>query len=59
MNITIRSEVDSDIQAISEVTRAAFENRPCSHGTEEYIVRALRDANALTISLVAVDGIGW
>jgi putative acetyltransferase len=54
MNITIRNEIDSDIQAISDITRAAFENHPYSHQTEEFIIKALRDANALTISLVAV-----
>lgn len=56
MKIVIRSETESDIQAISEVTRAAFENHPYSHQTEEFIVKALRDANALTISLVAAAG---
>lgn len=54
MYIVIRNEDESDIQAISEITRAAFENHPYSHQTEEFIVKALRDANALTISLVAV-----
>lgn len=56
MNIVIRNETESDIQAISEITRAAFENHPYSHGTEEFIVKALRNANALTVSLVAVAG---
>ncbi len=54
MNIIIRNEIESDIQAISEITRAAFKNHPYSNQTEEFIVKALRDANALTISLVAV-----
>jgi len=53
----IRSEKQSDVEAISEVTRAAFENHPYSHQTEQFIVSALRAANALPISLVAeVDG---
>jgi putative acetyltransferase len=56
MNIVIRSEVESDVQAISDITRAAFENHPYSNNTEEFIIKALRDANALTISLVAVSG---
>ncbi len=56
MNFVIRNEIESDIQAISDITRAAFENHPYSHQTEEFIVKALRDANALTISLVAVAG---
>jgi putative acetyltransferase len=49
----IRSETSSDIEAISEVTRTAFQNHPISNHTEQLIVNALRDANALTISLVA------
>ena len=54
----IRNETTSDIEAISEVTIAAFQNLPISNHTEQYIINALRDANALTISLVAeVDGI--
>ena len=53
MNIIIRNEIESDVQAISEVTRAAFENHPYSNNTEEFIINALRNSNALTISLVA------
>jgi putative acetyltransferase len=49
----IRNETESDVEAISEVTKAAFENHPYSHQTEQFIVNALRAANALTISLVA------
>ena len=49
----IRDEKDSDVAAISEVTRAAFENHPHSHQTEHFIVDALRAADALTLSLVA------
>ena len=56
MNIVIRREIKSDVQAISEVTRAAFENHPYSNHTEEFIINALRDSKALTISLVAVAG---
>lgn len=56
MNIVIRNEIKSDIKAISEITKAAFENHSHSNQTEEFIVNALRDANALTISLVAVAG---
>jgi putative acetyltransferase len=52
-NMIIRSERNSDIEAISEVTIAAFQNHPISNHTEQFIVNALRDANALTISLVA------
>jgi putative acetyltransferase len=53
----IRPETNSDIKAISEVTRVAFQNHPISHHTEQFIINAMRDAHALTISLVAeVDG---
>ena len=53
----IRDEKDSDIAAISEVTRAAFKNHPHSHQTEHLIVDALRAAEALVLSLVAeLDG---
>jgi putative acetyltransferase len=53
----IRNERNSDIEAISEVTIAAFQNHPISNQTEQFIVSALRDAKVLTISLVAeVEG---
>ena len=53
MKIVIHSERESDIQAIFELTRAAFETLPISNNTEQFIVNSLRDAKALTISLVA------
>jgi len=54
----IRKEIQSDIEAISDITKAAFENNPYSHNTEQFIINALRKANALTVSLVAeIDGI--
>ena len=49
----IRSERESDVEAIFEVTRRAFENHPVSRQTEQFIVNALRAAGAMTISLVA------
>jgi putative acetyltransferase len=53
----IRNETVSDIEAIAEVTIAAFRNLPISNQTEQFIIKALRAANALTISLVAeMDG---
>jgi putative acetyltransferase len=53
-----RKEIQSDIEAISDITKAAFENHPYSHNTEQFIINALRKANALTVSLVAqIDGI--
>lgn len=53
----IRSETSEDITAISEVTIAAFSDHPISNHTEQFIINALRYANALTISLVCeIDG---
>jgi putative acetyltransferase len=52
----IRNEMESDIEVISEVTKLAFEYHPISNHTEQFIVQALRAANALTISLVAEVG---
>ena len=53
----IRKETASDIEAISELTIAAFETLPISNHTEQFIINALRAADALTISLVAeIDG---
>ncbi|MBW1781332.1 MAG: N-acetyltransferase [Deltaproteobacteria bacterium] len=53
----LREETPMDIDAIAEVTIAAFKNLSVSNQTEQFIIGALRDANALTISLVAdIDG---
>ena len=53
----LRKETAADVEAITEVTTAAFRNHPISNHTEQLIIKALRDANALTISLVAeIDG---
>ncbi|WP_201026107.1 GNAT family N-acetyltransferase [Mastigocoleus testarum] len=54
--VVIRNESASDFEAISAVTKAAFENHPHSNNTEQFIVNALRSANALTVSLVAEVG---
>jgi putative acetyltransferase len=51
--IIIRSETDSDIDAINDVTIAAFKTLEISNHTEQFIIEALRAAKALTISLVA------
>ena len=53
MNLKIRDENKSDIAAIDKVTTAAFLNAPHTDHTEQYIVRELRNSNALSISLVA------
>ena len=53
----IRKETVADIEAITQVTIAAFKTLQISNQTEQFIIKALRNANALTISLVAeVDG---
>lgn len=53
----IRDERPEDIRAIYELTSLAFQNHPYSQHTEQLIIDALRDAGALTISLVAeLDG---
>ena len=49
----IRKEKVADIEAITEVTIAAFKTLPISKHTEQFIIYALRAAGALTISLVA------
>jgi len=49
----IRDEKKSDIEAISEITIAAFKNCPHGNHTEQFIISALRAANALAVSLVA------
>ena len=55
--IVIRSETDTDVNAITELTVAAFKTLEISNHTEQFIVEALRAAKALTVSLVAeVDG---
>ncbi len=52
-NTLIRDETPADVIAISEVTEAAFGTLAISNHTEQFIISALRAANALTISLVA------
>ena len=49
----LRNERAADIEAITEVTIAAFKNHPISRHTEQFIINALRAAGALTVSLVA------
>lgn len=53
----LRKETVADIEAITEVTIAAFKHHPISNQTEQFIIHALRSAGALTLSLVAeIDG---
>ena len=58
MSITIRSERPGEALAIERLTVEAFRAAPHSSGTESFIVQALRDANRLSISLVAEDDEG-
>ncbi|CAB3638747.1 GNAT family N-acetyltransferase [Achromobacter pestifer] len=53
----ILPETPDDRDAIFALTQAAFKDHPHSQQTEGYINNALREAGALTLSLVAwVDG---
>ncbi len=55
--MVIRDEATSDVDAITEVTVAAFEALEISNKTEQFIIMALRAADALTVSLVGeLDG---
>ena len=55
--IIIRNEIDADVDAISEVTVAAFKTLEVSNQTEQFIIEALRSSKALSVSLVAeADG---
>ncbi len=53
----IRNETALDFVAITEVTTTAFRTLEISNNTEQFIIKSLRAADALTISLVAeIDG---
>jgi putative acetyltransferase len=53
MTFAIRPECPADEITIGEVTRLAFLSHPHSSHTEQFIVQALRNANVLSVSLVA------
>lgn len=53
MDIIIRSEQAQDIEAITQVTYAAFLGKFSDHPTEHLMVNGLREASMLTLSLVA------
>ena len=56
-HISIRPESSADVEAVSRVNRLAFAVHPYSRQTEHLIVDGLREAGALSVSLVAVlDG---
>ncbi|MCT9810833.1 N-acetyltransferase [Acidovorax sp. Be4] len=57
MHVEIRNETAADVEAIDAVTTAAFLTAPHSDHTEQFIVKALRKAGKLAVSLVAeADG---
>ena len=51
--ILIRNEIDAYVDAISEVTVAAFKTLVVSNQTEQFIIEALRSSKALSVSMVA------
>ena len=53
--LQIREESPADIDAITNITAAAFAGQPYSRQTEPFVVLALRMAGALALSLVADD----
>ena len=53
--LEIRQERAGEARAIHDVTDAAFATAEYSGGNEARIVDALREAGALTLSLVATD----
>ena len=55
MTIQLRHETTNDIAAIEAVTIAALADAPHTSHTEQFIVRALRDASELTLSIVAEE----
>jgi putative acetyltransferase len=55
MSQIIRFETPADVADIHALTAAAFLNAPHTDHTEQFIVDALRNAGALTISLVAQE----
>jgi putative acetyltransferase len=55
LEIQIRDENNSDVEKIHGVTELAFRNAPHTDHTEQFIVKALRRADALVISQVATS----
>ncbi len=53
MELLIRPEKPTDHSPIEQITEAAFAGKPYSDQTEHLIVNRLREAGALTLSLVA------
>jgi putative acetyltransferase len=57
MDFLVRPEAPGDYAAIYDLTKRAFAPMPFAAGDEQYLINQLRDAGALSVSLVAVlDG---
>ena len=54
--IKIRFEGSSDVQEIRHLTEMAFKEMPFADGDEQDVIERLREANALSLSLVATGG---
>ncbi len=54
--INIRSELPDDIPEIRRVTELAFRKMHYAAGDEQDVIDRLRSANALSLSLVAMEG---
>jgi putative acetyltransferase len=54
----VRDERETDVDAIRAITELAFRDVPQSRQTESAIIDGLREAGALTLSMVAVDDSG-
>ena len=54
MQVAIRDERPEDIGAIYDLTKRAFAPMPFAGGNEQDLINIVRDAGALSISLVAV-----
>lgn len=55
MSVTIRKELPSDVAAIDSLIVSAFLHAPHTSHTEQFIVKALREAKQLSVSLVAEE----
>ena len=56
LSVSIRAELPADTATIRELTRVAFIDQPHACGKEHLLIDALRDAGALSLSLVAEQG---
>jgi putative acetyltransferase len=53
MQITVRPETPHDHQVIYDMTKRAFAPMPFAAGNEQALINNLREAGALTVSLIA------